>query len=51
MLRHKVGDIIYLYDITAAEGGPCLSSYIPPCDSGIVDTLSKTYVKKSDLMI
>ena len=37
VLRHKIGDIIYFYDITAAKGGPSLSSFIPPCDSEIVD--------------
>ena len=36
MLRHKIGNIIYFYDITATKGGPSLSSFVPPCDSEIV---------------
>ena len=40
MHRHKVGYIIYFYNITAAKGGPSLSQ-LPTCDSEIVDTLSR----------
>ena len=30
VLKHKIGDIIYIYDITAAKEGPSLFSFIPP---------------------